>query len=240
MKIHRFITDIVLKEGRVTIDDPNLASQIGRVLRLAVGDVVILGDGTGKEGCGQIARLGKNIVEVDVQEISENTNEPTHETVLYVAILRRENFETVVQKATEVGVTEIIPLITARTVKQGFKQDRLEKIIREAAEQSGRGVVPLVHEPLTFQEALAHAQGNAKTFFFDIGDEVTPFDTFAHVEQGRHGLFIGPEGGWSAEESAHAREADLTIASLGPLTLRGETAAIVASYLVVRGDNDKR
>ena len=152
--------------------------------------------------------------------------------VLYCAILKRENFELVVQKATEIGVREIVPLITQRTVKLDIKEERLRKIITEAAEQSGRGRVPMLRQAMSFADALADAQRNDANFFFDISDVI--------VEEGaigdamRRGLFVGPEGGWSYEEVLAARAAGCHIISLGALTFRAETAAIIASYLGTR------
>ena len=81
---------------------------------------------------------------------------------------KKENFELVVQKAVEIGVKEIIPIITKRTVKLNLKYDRLEKIIKEAAEQSGRGILPILRKAMDFKKAIEEAEQNNINLFFDI------------------------------------------------------------------------
>jgi len=226
MKVHRFIIDSVLSPGVFDIRDPDLVHQIADVLHLKEGERVILGDGKGREADGTIRAVGSKAVGVELGPVRETASEPVRRVILYAAIAKRENFEWIAQKATEVGVAEIAPLITDRTVKLDVKRERLEKIIREAAEQSGRGIVPTLHEPMSFKQAIAHAENNQRNFFFDVsgsagdmsGDETA-------------GVFIGPEGGWSEEERTAAKHAGFFIAGLGPLVLRAETAAVVASYL---------
>ena len=105
--------------------------------------------------------------------------------------------------------------------------DRLNKIIREASEQSGRTILPEICEPVSFEKAVTMAEPS-ETVFFDLeGTIQNSYEKFAN-------LFIGPEGGFSDKEVAQVQELGFTLASLGPLTLRGETAAIVASYLILQ------
>lgn len=232
MRLHRFIGDFDCSLDVIKITDADVVNQIDFVLRLGIGDRVILGDGNGDECVGEISQRQKNEITVTVIERSRNVNDPTVHAVLYCAILKRENFELVVQKATEIGVAEIVPVVTTRTVKLDIKEERLRKIITEAAEQSGRGRLPVLHGPMRLIEALEHARDNDANFFFAFGD--TPAsDVMARVGN-RRGLFIGPEGGWTEDEETAAHGAGHTFVSLGALTLRGETAAIVASYLGTR------
>src|SRR5688572_22987985 len=137
MKIHRFIIHATVENGEAVVTDANIVQQIKKVLKLRVGEKVILGDGNMNEVLGEIYEVGKAI-KLKVLEEQKNENEPKNSVILYCSILKKENFEQVCQKATEVGVREIVPLVTARTVKLDVKTDRLQKIIREAAEQSGR------------------------------------------------------------------------------------------------------
>jgi 16S rRNA (uracil1498-N3)-methyltransferase len=138
----------------------------------------------------------------------------------------------VVQKATECGVKKIVPLISARTVKTGLKKERLEKIIKEASEQSGRGMLPALMETMSFSEALEQAKDNEQNFFFDASGS-----SFADqvLNNNSVGIFVGPEGGWTSDEINLAKEKGCLLASLGQLILRGETAAIIASYFAVYG-----
>jgi 16S rRNA (uracil1498-N3)-methyltransferase len=122
-----------------------------------------------------------------------------------------------------------VPIITERTIKLGLNQERLLKIVKEAAEQSGRGMVPEIVEPLKLAEAIIQAQENDVNFFCHFSKKRLN----KLVSKGQIGLFIGPEGGWSDEEVKMAKKANFEVVSLGENVLRAETAAIVGSYLVV-------
>jgi len=227
MKKHRFIVELDLVPGPLELKDGELFHQWKNVLRIPVGGDVVLSDGKGREAEGRIVAYGRSSVTLELEE-PEGTSSEGRAVTLYAALLKRENFELVLQKATEVGVARIVPVVTARTVKLGFKMDRAKKIVREAAEQSGRATVPVVEEPTRFPDAVKHAAGPQA--FFHVVLRPTSYKL-----QPSSGVWIGPEGGWTDEEVHAAREAGFDIASLGDLTLRAETAAIVASYLAVRG-----
>ncbi len=232
MKIHRFIAPLEVVDDTLTIRDTELVHQINRVLKLRVGEHVVFGDGTGTEVLTTLTTVSKSLVEAHVLERQKNTNEPEKAVTLYLAILKKDNFELAIQKAVEIGVSTIVPVITDRTVKTGINTERITTIIKEAAEQSGRGKLPELREAISFQEALAEArQGQDASIFFDLGGEPLTSELSSRATS----LFIGPEGGFSEDETAQATEAGLTPTSLGSLTLRGETAAIVGSYRVVHG-----
>jgi len=132
-------------------------------------------------------------------------------------------------------VREIIPIICQRTVKTGLKYDRLQKIIKEAAEQSGRGIVPIMGKTTNFKKAIADAsENNLNILFASSGVKLLMSDinSLTQQENARAGIFIGPEDGWSEEEINAAKEAGFKIVSFGKLILRAETAAIVGTYLV--------
>ncbi|OGN06492.1 MAG: hypothetical protein A3B86_03535 [Candidatus Yanofskybacteria bacterium RIFCSPHIGHO2_02_FULL_38_22b] len=233
MKQHRFIGKFNIVPGIFKISDFELVNQIRNVLKLKVGEKVILCDGNNKEGVAEIKGYGKNLVEVEIQEISVNQNEPERNVVLYCSILKKENFELVVQKATEIGVKEIVPIITARTVKLDIRKDRLEKIIKEAAEQSGRGVVPVLYDPVNFQEAIKLSEDNDVKIIFDQFGKTDLRSQLQATSYKLLAIFVGPEGGWTPEELQTARDAGFEIVSLGKTTLRAETAAIIGTYLAV-------
>ncbi|MEK7105276.1 MAG: RsmE family RNA methyltransferase [Patescibacteria group bacterium] len=219
-KIHRFILPT------------DLGHQLRDVLKMERGEEINLLDGQGVEGRAKIVATSPS-VEVELESVGRNQNEPTRRVILYAAILKREHFELIVQKATEVGVTEVVPVISKRTVKTGIKLDRLRKIATEAAEQSGRGVVPIIHEPMGFEQALLDAKRNETNLFFHTS--TTPNPSLKRMGGESMGIFIGPEGGWDESEVEAAKAAGCELATLGNLTLRGETAAIVATYLVATG-----
>lgn len=232
MKLHRFIGNFPLHEKRFWISDKDLAHQMRSVLRIEVGEHVVLCDGHGNEAEAVVRSYDARAVEVEIVAAQKHSMETARSVVLYLAVLKKENFELVVQKATEVGIAEIVPMITARTVKTSLNESRMIKIATEAAEQSGRTTVPVVHAPIMFADAVERASAaHAINWFFDIGgDAILPMrDTRPTIRDA--GIFIGPEGGWIDDERAIARSRSLKRVSLGPLTLRAETAAIVASYL---------
>lgn len=242
MKLHRFINELKLKKGNIKIENRELLNQLRTVLRLKAGEKIILCDGAMNEGVAEIKGYGKECVEVEILEITRNQSELERHVVLYCSILKKENFELVVQKATEVGVAEIVPIITERTVKLNLRKDRLEKIAKEAAEQSGRGVVPILHEPIDFKKAVETAKTSGTNLFFDQdglewtklhSDEAEP----RIVRFERTGAWVGPEGGWSSQELETAGNLDFKVISLGKTTLRAETAAIVGSFLVINNCN---
>lgn len=226
---HRFIGKFDFVGHHVKIFDEDLIEQIRKVLRLRIGDKITLCDGELNEALVEIEEMNKEKLSGKILEAWKNQNEPAKDVVLYCSILKRDNFELVVQKATEIGVKEIAPIICERTVKTGLRNNRLKKIIKEAAEQSGRGVVPKLDEAVSFEEALEAAQENDLNLFFDVNGNRRDWEN--RGDAGSVGIFIGPEGGWTEEEIKIAKNARFQIVSLGRLTLRSETAAIVGSYL---------
>lgn len=225
MKLHRFIGPYDLRFSEIVLED-EAARQMSQVLKLRQGEQVVLCDGQGMQATYTIAEISKRLVGLArIGEPDVVPTEPRHVVTLYAAILKRENFEWLVQKATECGIYRVVPLLTRRTVKQGIKIERLREIAREASEQSGRGRVPEIVEPMPFVDALAAATELGSTYFFDIGGK-------RYTGGGEKcSLFVGPEGGWDPEERAMAIESRAMIADLGARVLRAETAATVAVYL---------
>jgi 16S rRNA (uracil1498-N3)-methyltransferase len=169
MKIHRFIGDFDFKSPTLDILDENIVHQITRVLKLKNGEKIILGDGNRNEIEGEITGIEKNHIKVKVNKKYKNTNESDKHVRLYCAILKKENFELVVQKASEIGVSEIIPMITDRTIKTSLKYERLQSIAHEASELSGRGIVPTIREATSYK--IAMLEENKTKIFFDISGE---------------------------------------------------------------------
>ena len=151
MKIHRFITSFKETPPGLLISS---SPSDQKVLKIKPGEVVIISEGNGIDFSAKLKIFGKDFVEFEVLEEIENQTEPKRKLFLFAAILKRESFEFIIQKGTEVGVEEFFPIITERTVKFDLKLDRLRKIAKEAAEQSERGRVPKVHPPLSFGDAI--------------------------------------------------------------------------------------
>ena len=260
MRLHRFIGKFDLNQNDLLIEDKELISQINKVLRLKSGDRIILSDGNSNEALAEIQnepaekgrKFGKTpgvkdaptpgveenfrprksgTLIIKIIERYKNESEPIKKVKLYCAVLKKENFELVVQKATEAGVSEIIPIITERTVKTNLNIERLQKITKEAAEQSGRGIIPILHEPIKFEQAIEQAKkNNQKNILFDKSG--IPLLTTNYLLLTAVGIFVGPEGGFSESEVSFAKENGFQIASLGLLTLRAETAAIISTYII--------
>lgn len=229
--MHRFIGNFDLSKKELFINDFDFINQARNVLRLKIGDKLILCDGNLNEAVAEIANLNKEFAELKILETYKNKNEPENYVVLYCPILKKENFEWVVQKAVEVGVKEITPIITTRTVKLGLNFERLNKIIKEAAEQSGRGVLLKLNEAINFNEAVTEAKNkNEINLFFNTGEH--PLGSSAS-KLNKIGVFVGPEGGWDEEEIKIAQSNGFALVGLGNTVLRAETAVIVASYLAV-------
>jgi 16S rRNA (uracil1498-N3)-methyltransferase len=228
MKIHRFIIDHKLQNGDFEIKDKEIISQISKVLRLKTGEKILLGDGKGYESLYEIREISKSSIYLSGGQVSKNENEPKKEVTMYLAILKRENFELSIQKATELGISKVVPIITERTVKTGFKRERLEKIIREASEQSGRGKLPTLEKEISFEKAIKDCNPK-KTILFDLTGETLETCNLKHVTS----FFIGPEGGFTDKEVESSKDLGLKIASFGKLTYRGETASIVGSFAII-------
>lgn len=200
------------------------------VLRKRVGERIILFNGSGKECMAEIKKFFRDKVEVEILEIMESTTEPKIFVSLFCSILKRVNFEFAVQKATEIGVKEIIPLICKNTVKLGLNLERMRKIIKEAAEQSGRGILPTISEPINFREAIERVKNSELKILFDSSGK----DFFKVFKKAKKiSIFVGPEGGWIKEEIELAKKEKFEVSNLGKLNLRSETAAIVSSFLAV-------
>lgn len=235
MKIHRFfISDIDLEneQKELKLTNKELLHQIVKVLKLKIGEQLAFCDGKGKEVVCVLESVDKKELILKVVEYKELPKKE-RQTILYLAILKRENFELAVQKAAEIGVDKIIPVITDRTIKTGINLERLNKISKEACELSGRGTLMKIVKMIKFKEAILEAKDNdANLFFAPGGTEFCPGKTinsnFKNI-----GLFVGPEGGWSDQELALAKESNLKITGIGKNILRGETASIVASFLAV-------
>jgi len=228
MKLHRFIGQFDLTKKEVQIKDQSFLHQMTRVLRFQKGDTLILGDGNGRETIGQIKKISSSEVVVLLQEVPSKKKELVSKISLYLSLLKKENFEWVAQKATEIGIAELIPISTTRVVKQNISEDRVRKIIKEAAEQSGRKVIPELLPTISLGEACVRSRDSGARWFLDQeGKSINQTSqTFTSVS-----IFIGPEGGWTEKEKEEAKKASLASVAISPFTLRAETAAITASYL---------
>ena len=229
MKVHRFITEYEVKDKQITITDADVIHQWKNVLKFKKGEHIELSSTCGMQALCELSYVDKNEAVLSVLEEYENKNKLEKDATLYMAILKRENFELVGQKATELGITTIVPIITDRTIKQNLNFERLNKIVKEASELSGRSSIPEIKDIMKFEDALVDSKKSGTQIFFDMSGN--SINSVRESNNNSIALFIGPEGGWTEKEINSAKENNLQIISVSPLTLRGETAAIVAVYL---------
>lgn len=243
MRLHRFIIEQELRIGLLTIIDSNFLHQISSVLRMRSGAEIILLDGKGHAAHAVIQELYKSKLIVDITSIENIPCEPEREIILCSAVLKRENFEWVIEKATELGAMTIVPILAERTIKTGLKMERLVRIAREAVEQCGRGNVPTIHEPMTLDDALKFVKDVPRKIFchppVDLRNSKNTGVHCSHISTTplpkKIACFIGPEGGWTEKEVDLASEFGCEVLGLTSLTLRAETAAIIAVHRAVEG-----
>lgn len=231
MRLHRFfVSDTIGSKKEITVRDSALAHQLKNVFRFTVGGQVILFDNTGYEYHALIGKLGNSDIVFSIASKRMSKTVPDRELFLFFSIVKKDNSEFILQKGTEVGVSHFVPILSDRSEKKGFNLERAQKIVREAAEQSGRAVIPTVGEIVSFDEAISQ---EFPRFAFDSkGDVFTPEHAQKHSPLG---VFIGPEGGWAEREIFLFKKQGVKVYSLGSATLRAETAAIVASSLILLG-----
>lgn len=230
MKTHRFITDFDELHSEFVLDSPDVVHQIVRVLKLRKGEEIILCNGSGKDILVEIVEISKHSLLLKKEKETKSTSELKRKIHLYCALLKADNFDLVVQKATELGVTEITPLITHRTIRKNVREDRLQRVAQEAAEQCGRGFVPVVSSIVHFDSLTKKINETTTNLFFDIG--APAFEEKILGGKEKINIFIGPEGGWSEEEKHLLSTKIFLPVSISPFVLRGETAAIVACSMV--------
>ena len=229
---------------RIRGDD---ASHISRVLRMKPGEHITVCDMRGCEYETVILQTGNEVL-LKVHSEKESDNEPPYKAVVYQALVKGDRFDTVLQKSTELGASDIVPVITSRcTVKlteseYSKKVERWQKIVREASKQCGRAIIPKVHNPMKFSDALHTASEADLPLFCYEGDGTSPLGVIAEsvANPGSVSVMIGPEGGYSVEEAEAASKAGMKMTDLGKRILRTETASLfVLSFISCRYELQK-
>ena len=215
------------------------ARHLRDVLRLQRGDQVFVFDGEGREFNCTATDLRRDFAELTVVGEVEAAKPESHlDLTLGLALLKHEKFDLVVQKATELGATRIIPLITERAdvrlrdVKDAEKRvTRWQRIAQEAAKQSGRAKVPEIAEPCSFESCVKEAAAGLRVMFSERDGQ--PLSEVIKIGESRSvTAIVGSEGGWTDAELATASEAGWQIVTLGGRVLRAETAGIVVTALL--------
>lgn len=225
-KIHRFRIKSLPPGTPWELTDEHLVHQLIHVLKFKPGEVCALFVDGGDDRHVRIDSIKKNSILCTPLE-TVAVLQPQRNLIAAIALVKKDAFETIVEKLTELGVTEIIPIITERTIKQSLRLDRLQMISDEALEQSGGSRRVQIHEPMTLAQCLDTYQMPAVVFAMDAPKLDAPRSATCV-------MYIGPEGGWSDGDmklfDAHA----IPRATLGIRTLRAETAAIVGAYELLK------
>ncbi len=216
------------------------AHHLSRVLRLGVGESVILFDGSGYEFPAVILEVGRQFVRFQVSAGIKVNRESSLSLWLAIGLCQPASMDLIVQKVTEIGVDEIIPVRTQRAQRWlagesiASRKKRWERIAQEAARQSGRNKIPRISALMEFSEVLEYGvPGELKLIFWEEEGSKNLKQTLDVKGETRQvGLLIGPEGGFADKEIEQATTAGFESISLGRRILRTETAAIVAISLL--------
>jgi 16S rRNA (uracil1498-N3)-methyltransferase len=240
-----FIPSHWLHGSDVELHD-DVAYQLRNVLRMRPGARIVVLDNRGWEYEVALTEVTNNLARGTITDKRPATGEPGISLTLYQCLLKKDNFEWVLQKCTEVGVTTVVPVVSARTIVpldsvREAKLQRWERIVTEAAEQSGRGALPTIAAPVTFEQALADAaQHDLALIPWEEEQDSTLRDVLAGFRATQPinqvasvAIIIGPEGGFESGEIALARQHAACPVTLGPRILRAETAAVAASLIVI-------
>ncbi len=234
-----FLSDTAKNKNEIIITDKNIINQISYVLRSKKGDKIICLFDDGKEHIVKLISFSKKEILGQILEERKNDNEINFELVLYQALPKsKDKWEFIIAKATELGVTKIIPMITSRTsAKYPVNSERIQKIIRESAEQSERGILPKISDVIDIRNL------DKNLHFSSINSDTNLFvcDSFnknsknllkiieeEKTQKKSYGIIIGPEGGFSENEIKFLNNNNINSVNLGKRTLRVETATILS------------
>lgn len=226
-----FLNKESLAENTVTVVGED-ASHIALSLRMAVGDALTLCDNEGFDYDAEILSITRECVTLAVKGKTPSESEPPYKIRLYQCLPKGEKFETVIQKAVECGVSEIVPVQSSRCIavlKDSAvekKLTRFNRIAEEACKQSGRGKLVQVLPPISFREAVRQmAEVETAFLCYENEDGLTLSGYLPHKAPREIAFLVGPEGGLSADEVNLAKDAGIVSVSLGKRILRTETAA---------------
>ncbi len=228
---------------------PEEARHLRDVLRLKEGDEVYVFDGEGREYHCAIKEIARGRAATALLEVRESVEAASLESPLQLTLaaglLKGEKFDLIVQKATELGAMRIVPVLTTRAdvrlrdaADAARRRTRWQRVALEAAKQSGRARVPQVDGPITFEKLIVDSRSRDEVWRVMFAErmggklfEVVEGWRAKKTEQQMTAL-VGPEGGWTDEEIAQARDAGWSVVTLGGRTLRAETAAITVVALL--------
>jgi 16S rRNA (uracil1498-N3)-methyltransferase len=232
-----FVADQIEADTSITIAG-NQAHYLTKVMRIAKGDAVVLCDDQIGEWACEVREVSKREVVLQPREILR-VREQVPDFWLCPALLKKDRFDMVLEKATELGVHAIHPVLTRRCVATKLNLERAHTLTIEAAEQCARTALPSLHEPRKLEAMLADWPEDRTLFFADEARDAMPAAEAFRASQGPAALLIGPEGGFDDAERALLKDhPQVSPIALGKRILRGETAAIAATalWMGMKGD----
>lgn len=229
-----FVNESQITEENVVITGPDV-NHIKNVLRMKIGEVILVSDGNDREYTCALAEIADDQVIATIQYIDGSARELPIKVTLFQGLPKGDKMETVIQKMVELGVYEVVPVSTKRCIvklddkKAEAKTKRWNAISESAAKQSKRGIIPQVCKPITYKQALEKAK--------EMDMVLIPYEEAENMEKTRQiiatikpgmtvGVFIGPEGGFASEEVESAIEIGAKDITLGKRILRTETAGM--------------
>ncbi len=229
-----FVTDESVRrgdiEGEILLSGEDFF-HVSKVLRYKPGDKIIFCDKESRDYSCTITEIRDASLTARIDGIADNDSEPSLQVTLFQAVPKSDKMEQVIQKAVELGVTKIVPVLTKRCVSrpkdEGKKADRWNKIALSAAKQCGRGIIPTVEKITPFKEIPDRMQESALFAVFYENEDHYPFSSFCQKLKGApsFSFLVGPEGGLDREEIAYLANAGIPSVSLGKRILRTETVA---------------
>ena len=220
------------------------ATHIAKSLRMRVGEGLTVCDTNGIDYNCKISNVSQGRIDLEILSSCPTVSEPTVKVTLFQCLPKSDKMDSVVKQSVELGVTEIVPVISSRCVSlpdaksSAKKVERWQRIANEAAGQSGRGILPKVKEIITFKQMLKTLSSfdSALMFYENGGVSVAS----ANISDGSCAIIIGSEGGFSPEEAHAAKENGATICTLGKRILRTETAPLAAlsAIMILTGNMD--
>ena len=236
-----FVDDAQIGKEFITIIGSDV-NHIKNVLRMKPGEKIRVSNQKGQDYFCSIIELGDDFVQADILDSEAANTELSSKIYLFQALPKGDRMETVVQKAVELGVHEIIPVAMKYCVvkldakKAENKRKRWQAIAESAAKQSKRSLIPVVHEVMSFKEALSYAKEckvNLVPYENERGMEATKEAVLELKKDDTISVMIGPEGGFSEEEIELVKEENMKIISLGKRILRTDTAAIATLSMLM-------
>ncbi|MBE6701202.1 MAG: 16S rRNA (uracil(1498)-N(3))-methyltransferase [Ruminococcaceae bacterium] len=220
----RKVSDVI----EITGDD---ARHISRTLRMKVSDSVTVSNSEGTDYLCEIDSITSDTVYLKILSVKESDTESSVKSALFQALIKYDKMDTVIQKAVELGVSDIYPVESRRSIVKLDKETKIKKVERwnkialEASKQCGRGIIPVVHEVIDLNICAEILKGFDKKFFcYESAEGKTIKDVIGGKDFSSVGFFIGPEGGIAPEEAGYLKNSGIEEVSLGRLILRTETA----------------